>query len=79
MQLEIRRPHSRREAIPIASLPLGATSTDQWVADRLAVSECSATEPVTVDGAGFICVDGALAPGLDRGTWLHDLALYLRG
>jgi hypothetical protein len=46
----------------LGSASLGATGADEWIADRLAVSECSAAEPVTVDGAaGSICADGAVA------------------
>ena len=42
----------------LGSMALGATSADQWIADRVAVNECSATEPVTVDGAaGSFCAD----------------------
>ena len=63
----------------LGSMPLGATSADQWIADRLAVNECSATEPVTVDGAaGSICAEGAVARSRP-GPRLHDRALYVRG
>ena len=42
----------------LGSMALGATSADQWIADRVAVNECSATEPVTVDGAaGSFCAE----------------------
>ncbi|HEY8168540.1 MAG TPA: hypothetical protein VIF84_07490 [Candidatus Limnocylindrales bacterium] len=63
----------------IGSVPLDATRADQWVADRMAAYECSATEPVTVDGAsGSICVDGALAL-VSTGGRGYMILLYTSG
>ena len=45
--------------ISVASQPIGASSPDQWAAEKLAFDDgCTASEPITVDGAtGVIGAD----------------------
>jgi len=65
--------------LALGSQPLGATSAEKWIADRLAFVECGTTEQVTVDGAsGSICGDGALAMA-SSGARGYMIALYTSG
>jgi hypothetical protein len=61
------------------SQPLGATKADKWIADQLAKNECTAAEPVTVDGAsGSTCADGGLAL-VSTGERGYLIKLYTSG
>jgi hypothetical protein len=65
--------------LSIGSQPLGTSTADKWIAERMAFVECTATEPITVDGAsGSACADGGrvfVTTG-DRG---YMITLYTSG
>ena len=58
-----------------ASQPIGVTTPDEWVAAKVADNDCSATEPITVDGAtGLINVcDMVAVTTAGRGYWIQIL------
>ncbi len=64
--------------LSLASQPLGDSTPDEWVAEQMANNDCSATEPIAVDGAtGLIGTneangcDGMVAVSTaDRGYWI---------
>jgi hypothetical protein len=67
--------------LAIASQPIGDSTPEDWVAEQMASDEgCTATEPVTVDGAtGLIGADGcnvAVVTTAGRGYWIQ---LYTGG
>ena len=66
--------------ISVASQPIGASTPDQWAAEKLAFDDgCTASKPITVDGAtGVIGADGCTRAGRhDR--WPRVLRLALHG
>ncbi len=67
--------------LTIASQPIGDSTPEDWVAEQMASDEgCTATEPITVDGAtgligGDDC-DVAVVTTAGRGYWIQ---LYTSG
>ena len=56
-----------------ASQPIGATTPEEWVAEKVADDDCSATEPISVDGVtGLIndC-DRVAVTTAGRGYWIQ--------
>jgi hypothetical protein len=65
--------------IALASQPIGTKTGDQWIAERRALAECAATNPVTVDGAaGAGCRDGNVA-FVTTGGRGYQILLYTSG
>jgi hypothetical protein len=67
--------------LAVASQPIGDSAPEDWVAAQMASGEgCTATEPITVDGAtGLIGADGcdiAVVTTAGRGYWIQ---LYTSG
>ena len=58
-----------------ASRPIGDSRPDEWVAEQLAGDKCSATEPITVDGAtgliGANDCDTVAVTSAGRGYWIR--------
>ena len=59
--------------LTIASQPIGDSTPEDWAAEQLASDEgCTATEPITVDGAsGLIGCTLAVVTTAGRGYWIQ--------
>ncbi len=60
--------------LAFASQPLGDSTPDEWVAEQMAGNDCSATEPIAVDGAtgliGGRRLDMVAVTAAGRGYWI---------
>ena len=63
--------------LTIASQPIGDSTPDEWVAEKLALDACAATEPIAVDGAtGLIGAEGCNVVAVTTDGRGYYIALY---
>ena len=67
--------------IAVASQPIGASTPDQWAAEKLAFDDgCKASEPITVDGAtGVIGADDCTRAAVTTNGRGYFVWLYTGG
>jgi hypothetical protein len=66
--------------LTIASQPIGDTTPDGWVAEKVTLDECAATEPIAVDGAtGLIGADDCNVAAVTAGGRGYLISLYTSG
>ena len=66
--------------LAITSQPIGDTIPDEWIAEKVALEECAASEPITVDGAtGLIGAGGCNAAAVTTDGRGYVIVLYTSG